>query len=58
MFASAEFWVAIAFLIFWGVMFYYGVPGKLLGSLDRRGKRIADELARGQAPAPGGRGAC
>ena len=45
MFASAEFWVAIAFLLFWGVMFYYGVPGKLLGSLDRRGKRIADELA-------------
>ena len=45
MFASAEFWVAVAFLIFWGVMFYYGVPGKLLGSLDRRGKRIADELA-------------
>ena len=45
MFASAEFWVAVAFFIFWGVMFYYGVPGKLLGSLDRRGKRIADELA-------------
>lgn len=45
MFASAEFWVAIAFLLFWGVMFYYGVPGKLVESLDRRGKRIADELS-------------
>jgi F-type H+-transporting ATPase subunit b len=45
MFASAEFWVAVAFFIFWGVMFYYGVPGKLLTSLDRRGKRIADELS-------------
>ena len=27
MLASAEFWVAVAFVIFWGVMFYYGVPG-------------------------------
>lgn len=45
MFASAEFWVAVAFLIFWGILFYYGVPGKLVSSLDSRGKRIADELA-------------
>jgi F-type H+-transporting ATPase subunit b len=45
MFASAEFWVAVAFFIFWGVMFYYGVPGKLVEALDRRGKRIGDELA-------------
>lgn len=45
MFASAEFWVAVAFFIFWGVMFYYGVPGKLVELLDRRGKRIADELS-------------
>ncbi|MGO4574055.1 F0F1 ATP synthase subunit B family protein [Microvirga sp. 2TAF3] len=45
MFASAEFWVAVAFVIFWGILFYYGVPGKVMGSLDSRGKRIADELA-------------
>ena len=45
MFASAEFWVAVAFVIFWGVMFYYGVPGQADEPLDRRGKRIADELA-------------
>lgn len=45
MLASAEFWVAVAFVIFWGVMFYYGVPGKLMDSLDKRGKRISDELA-------------
>lgn len=44
MLASAEFWVAVAFVIFWGVMFYYGVPGKMMSALDRRGKRIADEL--------------
>ena len=45
MFQSAEFWVAVAFVIFWGILFYYGVPGKVLGQLDSRGKRIADELA-------------
>ncbi|WP_198411829.1 ATP F0F1 synthase subunit B [Microvirga flavescens] len=43
--ANPTFWVAVAFFIFWGILFYYGVPGKLLGGLDSRGKRIADELA-------------
>jgi len=42
---NAEFWVAVAFVIFWGIMFYYGVPGKVLNQLDARGKRIADEFA-------------
>ena len=45
MFQSAEFWVAVAFVIFWGILFYYGVPGKVLGPLDSRGKRITNELA-------------
>jgi len=45
LFANAEFWVAVAFVIFWGIMFYLGVPGKVLNQLDSRGKRIADELA-------------
>jgi F-type H+-transporting ATPase subunit b len=45
MLQSAEFWVAVAFVIFWGVMFYFGVPGKVMNQLDSRGKRIADELA-------------
>jgi F-type H+-transporting ATPase subunit b len=45
MFASAEFWVAVAFVIFWGIMFYVGAPAKVLNQLDSRGKRIADELA-------------
>ncbi|WP_441965721.1 F0F1 ATP synthase subunit B family protein [Microvirga sp. 2MCAF38] len=43
--ANTTFWVAVAFVIFWGILFYYGVPGKVLGMLDSRGKRIADELA-------------
>jgi F-type H+-transporting ATPase subunit b len=48
MFASAEFWVAVAFAIFWGILFYFGVPARMLGSLDNRSKRIADELAEAQ----------
>lgn len=48
MFASAEFWVAVAFVIFWGILFYYGVPSRILGSLDNRSKRIASELAEAQ----------
>jgi F-type H+-transporting ATPase subunit b len=42
---SAEFWVAVAFVIFWGILFYKGVPRNMLNQLDSRGKRIADELA-------------
>jgi F-type H+-transporting ATPase subunit b len=45
MLQSAEFWVGVAFVIFWGILFYFGVPKRMLGSLDTRGKRIADELA-------------
>jgi F-type H+-transporting ATPase subunit b len=42
---DAEFWVAVAFVIFFGILFYFGVPGKVLNQLDARGKRIGDELA-------------
>lgn len=45
MLQSAEFWVGVAFLIFWGVLFHYGVPGKVVSFLDNRTKRVADELA-------------
>jgi F-type H+-transporting ATPase subunit b len=45
MLASAEFWVAVAFVIFWGILFYYGVPARILSALDSRGQRIAGELA-------------
>jgi F-type H+-transporting ATPase subunit b len=45
MLSNPTFWVGVAFLLFWGILFYYGVPKQLLGSLDSRGKRIADELA-------------
>jgi F-type H+-transporting ATPase subunit b len=42
---SAEFWVGVAFVIFWGILLYFGVPQRLLGALDTRGKRVAEELA-------------
>jgi F-type H+-transporting ATPase subunit b len=43
--ANPTFWVAVALFIFIGVLFYYGVPGNVMNQLDKRGQRIADELA-------------
>ncbi len=43
--ANPTFWVGVAFFIFLGLLFYYGVPSNLMNQLDSRGKRIADELA-------------
>jgi F-type H+-transporting ATPase subunit b len=44
MFAEPEFWVAVAFFIFVGILIYVGVPKMLIGSLDARGKRVQAEL--------------
>ena len=44
MFAEPEFWVAVAFLIFVGILVYVGVPKMLLGALDDRAKRVQAEL--------------
>ena len=41
---EAEFWVAVAFVIFIGVLVYVGVPKMLLNALDERGKRVQAEL--------------
>ncbi|WP_205769456.1 ATP F0F1 synthase subunit B [Microvirga sp. KLBC 81] len=46
--ANPTFWVGVAFVIFFGLLFYYGVPGNVMNQLDSRGKRIADELAEAQ----------
>lgn len=43
--ANPTFWVGVAFVIFIGLLYYYGVPGNVMNQLDSRGKRIADELA-------------
>src|SRR3954451_3403362 len=44
MFAEAETWVAIAFLIFLGVLVYAGVPQMMLKALDDRARRVQAEL--------------
>jgi F-type H+-transporting ATPase subunit b len=41
---EAEFWVAVAFVIFMGILAYVGVPAMLARSLDDRGARIKAEL--------------
>jgi len=44
MFAEPEFWVAVAFVIFVGILIYVGVPKMVLGSLDERARRVQAEL--------------
>jgi F-type H+-transporting ATPase subunit b len=41
---EAEFWVAIAFLVFLGVLGYYGVYYRVLQGIDDRRNRIKAEL--------------
>ena len=43
-FVEAEFWVALAFVIFLGVLVKVGAPRLLIGALDARGARIKAEL--------------
>jgi F-type H+-transporting ATPase subunit b len=44
MLAEPEFWVAVAFVIFVGILVYVGVPKMLVGALDDRAKRVQAEL--------------
>ena len=39
-----ETWVAVAFVLFLGVIVYVGAPKKMLGALDHRAARIKSEL--------------
>jgi F-type H+-transporting ATPase subunit b len=41
---EAEFWVAAAFLVFVGILWYLGAFRTILGSLDKRTERIRAEL--------------
>ena len=43
-FQTPEFWVAVAFVIFCGVLFYLGVHKKVAEALDQRSARIKAEL--------------
>lgn len=38
------FWVAVSFFLFFAVLFYLKVPGKIAASLDARAARIREEL--------------
>lgn len=44
MLSTAEFWVAAAFVIFIGLLVYYGVPGLIGKALDDRADMIRKEL--------------
>lgn len=41
---TAEFWVAVAFVIFCGILIYVGVHRKIFAALDQRSARIKAEL--------------
>ena len=41
---TAEFWVAVAFVIFLGVLIYFGAHQMILDALDQRSARIRAEL--------------
>ena len=41
---TAEFWVAVAFVIFCAIVIYVGAPKKVIEALDQRSKRIQSEL--------------
>src|SRR5437879_894956 len=44
MLGEAEFWVAVAFVIFVGVLIYFGVHKLIVGALDQRSVRIRADL--------------
>ncbi|HEX6610167.1 MAG TPA: F0F1 ATP synthase subunit B, partial [Hyphomicrobiaceae bacterium] len=44
MFFMAEFWVAVAFFIFVGIMIYMKVPGMVTKALDDRADAIRKDL--------------
>jgi F-type H+-transporting ATPase subunit b len=44
MFAEPELWVAVAFVIFVGILVYLGVPKMLTDALDGRARRVQAEL--------------
>lgn len=45
MFENPTFWVAVAFVIFMGLLWKLGVFGSLASALDKRGEQIAADLA-------------
>lgn len=48
MFKTAEFWVAVSFIIFCALLIWKGVPGMITSALDARAERIRKELDEAQ----------
>ena len=48
-FSDPTFWVAVAFVLFFALMTYLKVPGKLTAQLDARADRIREELEQAKA---------
>jgi F-type H+-transporting ATPase subunit b len=48
MLLEAEFWVAVGFVLFVGVLIYFGIPRMMLDALDKRSARIKAELDEAQ----------
>lgn len=48
MFAEAEFWVAVAFVVFVGIVFYYRLPKRITNALDARAAAISREIDEAQ----------
>jgi F-type H+-transporting ATPase subunit b len=48
MFAEPEFWVAVAFAAFVGIVVYYRVPKRVTAALDARSAAIAKEIEEAQ----------
>lgn len=46
---NTDTWVLFAFVIFFGILFYYGVPGMLTKALDQRAGNIRKQLEEARA---------
>lgn len=44
MFQDSTFWVLVAFVLFFALIFYLKVPGKMMGQLDERAAKIKRDL--------------
>ena len=54
---TAEFWVAVAFVIFLGVLIYFGAHKMILDALDQRAATHQGRARRGAPPQGRGEGA-
>jgi len=48
MFNTPDFWVAVSFFIFMGLLVWKGVPGMVISALDARAEKIKQQLADAQ----------